>query len=289
MTISPPLISVVIPVYNRQDYLEECVRSALNQTFKNIEVIITDNASTDGTWDICRRLASEDSRVKVFRNAKNVGPVKNWLVGLNEANAPVTKILFSDDTLAPTFFERTLPFLDDPSVAFIYTAALVGVSPQSAVIMYNETRGRRGRIDYLLASLFTSRVPLSPGAALFRTVDLRKNLTWDIPSWNDTPFAQHGAGPDLLLYLLTACEYEHVVALDEPLVFFRAHAGSISIERSSTTREAYRQTKAWFTKRYLGLAAACMLVLKEWLLESIHRRQLTSPLTFINRYLRPNR
>lgn len=289
MTISPPLVSVVIPVYNRQDYLEECVRSALAQTFRHLEVIVSDNGSTDGTWDICRRLAVEDSRVKVFRNAENVGPVKNWLAGLNEATAPITKILFSDDTLHPTFLERTLPFLHDPSVAFVYTSALMGVNPQSAAVMYNALRGRRSRMQYLLASLFTSRAPLSPGAALFRTADLRRNLVWDIPSWNATPFAQHGAGPDLLLYLLTACDYESIVALDEPLVFFRAHAGSISIENSSTTREAYRQAKAWFTKKHLGIATAYMLVLKEWLLESIRRRHLTSPATFVNRYLRPNR
>lgn len=288
MTISPPLVSVVIPVYNRRDYLEECVRSALGQTFKHLEVIVSDNASTDGTLDICRRLAAEDSRVKVFRNAENVGPVKNWLAGLTEATAPITKILFSDDTLDATFLERTLPFLHDPSVAFVYTAALVGVNPQSAAVMYDALPGRRSRMQYLLAALFTSRTPVSPGAALFRTADLRKNLIWDIPSWNGTPFAQHGAGPDLLLHLLTACDYESVVAVDEPLAFFRAHAGSISIESSSTTREAYRQARAWFAKKHLGTAAAYVLVLKEWLLESIRRRHFTSPATFVNRYLRPN-
>lgn len=289
MTNSSPLLSVVIPVYNRQDYLEECIRSALSQTFKHIEVVVSDNCSTDGTWDICLRLAAEDSRVKVFRNEENIGPVKNWLAALNKATGPITKILFSDDTLAPTFLECTLPFLDDPNVAFVYTSALVGLNPQSAAVMYDEIRGRRSRMAYLLASLFTGRVPLSPGAALFRTADLRKNLVWDIPSWNATPFTQHGAGPDLLLYLLTAYDYKFIVALNEPLVFFRAHAGSISIESSRTTREAYRQTKVWFTKEHLGTAAAYILVLKEWLLESIHRRHLTSPVPFINRYLRSNR
>jgi len=54
------LISILIPVYNRENLIEETVQSALNQTYKNLEVIIVDNKSTDSTWEVLQKLASKD-------------------------------------------------------------------------------------------------------------------------------------------------------------------------------------------------------------------------------------
>ena len=73
-----PRVSILIPVYNREALIGECIQSALFQTFTDFEVIIVDNASTDNTWGICQRFAEQDKRVRVFRNEKNIGPVRNW-------------------------------------------------------------------------------------------------------------------------------------------------------------------------------------------------------------------
>ena len=59
-------ISVVIPIYNCEEYLEESIRSILNQTFKDIEIVCVDDGSTDNSLDILNKLASDDSRLKVF-------------------------------------------------------------------------------------------------------------------------------------------------------------------------------------------------------------------------------
>ena len=104
-------ISILIPTYNREQYIEEAVRSALNQTYKNIEVIVVDNKSTDNSWMILENLAKNDSRIKLFQNDTNIGPVKNWKRCIDKATGKFCKILWSDDLIAPEFLERTLPFL----------------------------------------------------------------------------------------------------------------------------------------------------------------------------------
>lgn len=61
-----PLVSIVIPTYNREQYIEDAIKSAINQTYRNIEIIIVDNCSTDSTWDILNRWAERMSELKFF-------------------------------------------------------------------------------------------------------------------------------------------------------------------------------------------------------------------------------
>ena len=59
--MNSPLVSILIPVYNRQDLLPVCIESALAQTITDLEVVIVDNASTDKTWEVCQKFARQDS------------------------------------------------------------------------------------------------------------------------------------------------------------------------------------------------------------------------------------
>jgi len=71
MRIDNPLVSVIIPLYNVEKYVEEAIRSIMNQTYKNIEIIVVDDASVDNTYRIARNLAKEDERIKLFQNKVN--------------------------------------------------------------------------------------------------------------------------------------------------------------------------------------------------------------------------
>ena len=66
-----PLISVIMPCYNSEDYIEEAIESILNQTYNNIEVIIADDCSTDKSFDLIKRYTKKDKRVRCFKNKKN--------------------------------------------------------------------------------------------------------------------------------------------------------------------------------------------------------------------------
>ena len=61
-----PLITVIVPVYNIMEYLPRCVHSITAQTYKDLQIILVDDGSTDGTAELCDRLAAEDSRIKVY-------------------------------------------------------------------------------------------------------------------------------------------------------------------------------------------------------------------------------
>ena len=73
-----PLVTIGLPVYNSEKYLRQSLESLLAQTYSNLVLIISDNASTDGTADICASYAQVDSRIKYYRNAENIGLPRNF-------------------------------------------------------------------------------------------------------------------------------------------------------------------------------------------------------------------
>ena len=95
-----PTISVIIPVYNVEAYVEKCVRSVLAQTFGDLEVLCVDNGSTDQSVAVLNRLATEDNRVRVF-SVENLGPGHSRNKGLDEARGQYILFVDSDDFVAP--------------------------------------------------------------------------------------------------------------------------------------------------------------------------------------------
>jgi len=102
------LVSILIPVYNRVSLVGETIESAINQTYKNIEIIIVDNFSTDGTWELLQQYAGKDKRIQIYRNTENIGPVRNWICCAEKATGKFINILFSDDIILPTFISETM-------------------------------------------------------------------------------------------------------------------------------------------------------------------------------------
>ncbi|SDO97842.1 glycosyltransferase family 2 protein [Selenomonas ruminantium] len=228
-----PLVSILIPVYNREDLIRPCIESALEQTYENTEIIVVDNKSTDNTWNVVKEYARNYPKVKAFQNEENIGPVRNWLSCMNHATGKLGKILFSDDLMYETYLEKTVPLLTD-NVSLVFSMVEIGEGRGQGNVSYRykERTCRIESREFLRDSLLSKLGLVSPGAALFRLSDLRKNLRYGdnvIPSPTIYDFDRHGAGPDLWLYLAAAGQYDQVAYVDEVLCLFRAHPGSISI------------------------------------------------------------
>ena len=97
--MSSPLISLIIPVYNVKDFLKECLNSVLNQTYQNLEIIIINDGSTDGSEQICKDYAKRDSRI-ILKHQKNSGLSAARNSGLELAKGKYVFFLDSDDFLA---------------------------------------------------------------------------------------------------------------------------------------------------------------------------------------------
>ena len=113
-------VSTVIPVYNRQELVKPAMESALAQSVEGHEIVVIDNCSTDGTWSVVQEYAKRDSRIRCLRNDRNVGPVRNWRLGIEAARGEYCHLLFSDDWLEPDFLGETLG-LFDKKTAYVMT------------------------------------------------------------------------------------------------------------------------------------------------------------------------
>lgn len=254
--MSFPQVSILIPVFNRKKYIAECIQSALDQSFTDYEIVVVDNASDDGTWEICQQFSAIDSRVRVFRNDQNIGPVRNWLVCVAHATGEYVKILWSDDLIVPSFLEKTVPYLLNPDVGFVYSTVKIFTrdDKETGLIAYSGIQtGIYESSRYIEGALIEGEdFPVSPGCALFRLGDVKKNLLLHVPNSVASDFSMHAIGNDLLLFLLTAQEYKNTAIVNEPLAYFRTHDESISIS-SSVGKVAlnYDLAKAFFAETYV--------------------------------------
>lgn len=109
---SSPRVSVVIPTYNAEAYVEEAARSILQQTFTDFELIMIDDGSTDSTWAILERLAAQDARIVLQRNSANLGISRTRNLGTDLARGEYIAIMDHDDISLRDRLEKQVAYLD---------------------------------------------------------------------------------------------------------------------------------------------------------------------------------
>lgn len=120
MSAAPPILTIGMPVYNEERFLEEALESLMAQTRRDWCMHISDNASTDGTEAICRAAAERDPRIRYERHPVNQGSAFNWSHILAEAETPFILYGAGHDLWAPTFVEALLPLVEQPGVVLAY-------------------------------------------------------------------------------------------------------------------------------------------------------------------------
>jgi glycosyltransferase involved in cell wall biosynthesis len=145
MADSKPLVSIGMPVYNEERYLEKALQSLLSQTFENFELIISDNASTDRTSEICLTYAAKDPRVRYNRLETNLGSCANFNRVFQLSNSAYFFWASGHDTRDETFIARCIEVLEaDVSVVLCYPGAKwVGTDGHLGEVIsgHVETRG----------------------------------------------------------------------------------------------------------------------------------------------------
>lgn len=117
-----PRVTVGMPVYNAERYVESAIRSVLGQDYENLELVISDNGSTDRTEELCRQFAAQDQRVRYHRESTNRGVTWNYNRVVELARGKYFRWMASDDLLAPTLIGKCADVLDRfPQLVICYT------------------------------------------------------------------------------------------------------------------------------------------------------------------------
>jgi glycosyltransferase involved in cell wall biosynthesis len=233
MSSPTPKVSLGIPVYNGERYLEEALESLLAQSFEDFEIVISDNASTDATEEICRTFARNDDRISYFRSERNRGVLHNFNEVFRRSQGEYFKWAASDDVCGRDYLLYAVQKLDeDPSVVLVW-AKTVGIDEQ----------GARVRLPFEVSDLNSSSSVYSPHPVV-RLSRLLRNIWWvDGPfygvirsdalartRWLHPP---HPSGDEILLVELSL--KGRFYEIPKELFFTRVHSGKTS-KRHSTLK-----------------------------------------------------
>lgn len=220
-------VSIGLPVYNGENFLEEAIRSVLTQTFSDLELVISDNASTDRSGQICGDYAASDRRVRYFRNARNLGAVPNYNRVFRESSGTYFKWLAHDDLIQPRYVEATVAALDSNPDAVLC----------NTVVDYIDAEGEHLAYYHSVLPYAASDEPAKRFAAIVlrshTSVDFFGMIRREAMPQGGLLKAFHGHDKAFLAEMALR---GRLLQLEEPLVQMREHPGRYT--RSSESAQA---------------------------------------------------
>ncbi len=215
-----PLVSICIPTYNSDKYIHETVSSLLNQCYDNIEIIISDDCSTDSTLQIINQY--EDVRIKIYTSTKNQGIEKNWNKALQKCSGDYIKMIGADDVLENDCIEKQLKILqNDPSISLVssYKNIINAKGKRILSIKFPWKTGKTNGIKAVRASIKKgTNIIGEPGIGMFPAKILQKTGLYN----GQNPYL---IDMDLWCRLLL---HGDLFVIDEYLFNFRVSKSSIS-------------------------------------------------------------
>lgn len=218
-----PLISVMIPSYNYLHYITHAIDSVCRQTYPNVEIIVSDNRSSDGTVPTLRERYAADPRVRVYENETNVGMIANFNVAFARARGAFVLWLSADDWLLPRHLERLAAvFAREPQIDVVYSDALF--ADKDGRIFGKRSLPGQFPVDYVdardeLVEMLTAVCPLCWPTALFRRELFEELGLFDV----DGPFAG-----DWDLQVRFALAGKRFAYLHEPSTVVRLHDSQLT-------------------------------------------------------------
>ncbi|MCI0563810.1 MAG: glycosyltransferase family 2 protein [Nitrososphaera sp.] len=213
-----PRVSVGMPVYNGEKFIRESIGSLLRQSFRDLELIISDNASTDATERICRELASTDGRVRYYSNTVNIGVTENYNKVFRYARGEYFKWASCNDVCAQDFIQHCVDVLDQrPDVVLCY--------PKTGLFDTEITSAE----DYADNLDLQEEDPRSRFLHLIERIGLNNALNGVIRTevLGRIPLHKHFSGSDINL-IAELCLYGKFVEVPERLFYRRINANAHS-------------------------------------------------------------
>lgn len=217
-------VSVIIPAYNIEDYIGECLKSVLNQTLNDIEIIIINDGSTDKTLEKINRVINNDKRVKVI-NQKNRGLIETRRVGLKNASSEFILFIDGDDYIELNALEElynTAVREKCDILQFDYYYKYEDKKIRAKNINHNICEG-----DEFLRGILLGSIGVNVWSKFIRR-DLLNKIVWT----NNITL-----GEDLFIIFSLSLQYPKVCFIEKPLYYYRVRENSISRMNNSNLKD----------------------------------------------------
>ena len=245
-----PRVSVIMPAYRCEKTVEGSIRSALSQTMPDIELIVADDASDDGTSAILSGLQAEDARVRVITLAENKGVANARNRAVAAARADWIAFLDSDDLWEADKLERQLLKVEETSATLVYTAAAC----------IDETGKETGKVFRVPPQITADKLLRSPDLVT-STVLVRRELCLR------HPMERGDLHEDLICWYRILSDGARAFGIDEPLVRYRVSAGSKSGNKwksAAMAWKSYRYLKLGFFRECVSFLGYCLHGVKRY-------------------------
>ncbi len=217
-------VSILLPVYNREQYLKIAIDSVLTQTYQNWELLISDNCSTDGTFELAKKYAEQDARIICWRNETNIGPLPNYNKCIEKASGEYIELFGDDDIFEPECLAKLAMVLDDNPNVVMAIAGKRHIDKDGKLIREDRPRS---------------------GSQLICAQEVIESTVGTLTNWIISPVMYRakykGAGFDTFLgiyadldYWAQILAYGDLFYVDEMLFNYRLHGGSESTRMYSS-------------------------------------------------------
>ena len=231
--MNPPLVSVIMSVYNGEKYLVQAIDSILNQTYQNFEFIIIDDCSTDNSSHILQEYAQKDSRIKIIKKEKNIGIkgfIKNLNLGISIAKGKYIARMDADDISLPERFQKQVDFLENNPEITLVGAQLNLINEQNKIT--GEAIAALQHRD--IVKRITSQIQLFHPVIMFRkdqNIQYREKFLYC---------------EDYDLYLNLITQGKKLANINEKLLNYRILANSISRKDDVFTKKLMLEKALYF-------------------------------------------
>ena len=230
-----PLVSVVIPVYNVEKYLRQCLDSVINQTYKNLEIICINDCTTDSSDKILEEYAKKDSRIIVKKNSENLGLGLSRNEGIKIAKGEFIHCLDSDDWMELNAYETILKYFDKDVDAVRFT-----------YLSHNQTNGKVEHINSPQKDLLYKKVNIYDNPECFKL--------WSPSAWikvyrrefiinNNLYYNDYRCLEDIEYAIRAALKAKNLIFIENPLLNYRAaRKGSLLTKRTDYVNNILKDT-----------------------------------------------
>lgn len=220
--MTTPLISIIIPVYNTEKYLQECIDSVLAQTYENFELLLINDGSKDGSPQICDAYAAKDDRVKVFHQ-ENAGVSAARNKGLDNATGEYVSFVDADDTVIPEYLEKMMGAMSTERIDLVSFGYCKIYEDNKKVFPCSPTKSN-GTAENLLTNLIVENETLTPWMCL-----VRRNIVFN-HKISFIEGCRYGEDQEFVYKLLVHCS--KVTAVESSLYNYRIWNGSAMAKKT---------------------------------------------------------